>query len=425
MDAVIAFSTFWAYLFVFILLVQGDSRAQLDMLGAALFYSLTVLAAIILQGFRTIYSRRNWWRANWSISHKLSLNQTFWAALALCIALAAIGDINTSRIFLLSWLALLYCCLLLANRYLPGKIIETVSDGRAERTMLLGELSPNLFPWRDYLEMSGSEIFEYIPDFSIQEIANLERVFNDRNVTEVVFVEVPKQSTYLRSVMEICDRVGVRCTLLSDHEELFRHKVSISTEGGLQFVELKNEPLEAAHNKFLKRVSDLVLVSTFFLFTCALFGLIAFIQQLASRGPVFSREPRVDLAGKTFEILKFRTKHLDARSFAFGNFLCRYSIDEWPQIFNVFKGETSVVGPRAHWPEQNEAFARAMQNHYIRSDVKPGITGLAQIRGLRGKPASDEDIERRVAADLEYIETWSISLDFLILLKTVWPSRRG
>jgi undecaprenyl-phosphate glucose phosphotransferase len=225
--------------------------------------------------------------------------------------------------------------------------------------------------------------------------------------------------------MEICDRVGVRCTLLSDHEELFRHKVSISTEGGLQFVELKNEPLEAAHNKFLKRVSDLVLVSTFFLFTCALFGLIAFIQQLASRGPVFLREPRVDLTGKTFEILKFRTKHLDARSFAFGNFLCRYSIDEWPQIFNVFKGETSVVGPRAHWPEQNEAFARAMQNHYIRSDVKPGITGLAQIRGLRGKPASDEDIERRVAADLEYIETWSISLDFLILLKTVWPSRRG
>lgn len=424
MDAVIAFSTFWAYLFIFILLVQGDSRAQLDMLGAALFYSLTVLAAIILQGFRTIYSRPNWWRANWSMSHKLSLSQTLWAALALCVALAAIGDINTSRIFLLSWLALLYCCLLLANRYLPGKIIETVFDGRAERTMLLGELSPNLSPWRDYREQSGTEIFEYIPDFSIQELAILERVLNDRNVTEVIFVKLPNQSTYLRSVMEICDRVGARCTLLSDHEELLRHKGSLSTEAGLQFIEFKNEPLEAAHNKFLKRVSDLVFVSTFFLFTYALFGLIALIQQLASRGPVFSREPRVDLAGKTFEILKFRTKNLDGSSFAIGNFLCRYSIDEWPQIFNVFKGEMSVVGPRAHWPEQNEAFARAMQDHYIRSEVKPGITGLAQVRGFRGKPASDDDIARRIEADLEYIENWSLSRDLLILLKTTWPWRR-
>src|SRR5688500_10817286 len=130
MDAVITFSTFWAFLFVFVLLEQSDSRAQLEMLGAALFYSLTALAAVVLQGFRTIYSRPHWWQANWAMSHKLSLNQVLWVALALCAALAAIGDINTSRIFLLSWLALLFLCLLLANRFLPGKIIEAVSDGR-------------------------------------------------------------------------------------------------------------------------------------------------------------------------------------------------------------------------------------------------------------------------------------------------------
>jgi lipopolysaccharide/colanic/teichoic acid biosynthesis glycosyltransferase len=212
---------------------------------------------------------------------------------------------------------------------------------------------------------------------------------------------------------------------LSNHDELFRHKVSISTEAGLQFVELKSEPLEAAHNRFLKRVTDLILVTAFFLLTVPLLCFTALVQQLASRGPVFSREPRVDLKGNTFQILRFRTKHLDGSSFAFGDFLCRYSLDEWPQIFNVFKGEMSAVGPRAHWPEQNEAFARARQNHYIRSEVKPGITGLAQVRGLRGKPASDEDIERRVATDLEYIENWSLGFDFLILLKTAWPQRRN
>ena len=427
MDAVITFSTFWAFLFVFVLLQQGESRAQLEMLGAALFYSLTALAAVVLQGFHTIYSQPNWWRANWSMSHKLSLNQTLWAALALCVALVTIGDINTSRIFLLSWLALLYGCLLVANRYLPGKIIEAVADARAERTMLLGTVNenPNLKRWRDHHEKSGSEVFEYLPDYSVQELTNLERLMHERNVIEVVFVEVPKQPHYLWSVMEICDRIGARCTLMSGQEALFGHKVFVTTDAGVQFIDLKVEPLEAAHNKFLKRVSDLMLVTVFLIFTVPLFCCIAIAQQLVSRGAVFSREPRVHLDGNTFYILKFRTKHLDGSSFAFGEVLCRYSIDEWPQIFNVFKGEMSVVGPRAHWPEENQAFQRAMQNQYIRSEVKPGITGLAQVRGLRGKPASADDIARRLEADLEYIGNWSLSLDFVILLKTAWPWRRG
>jgi FlaA1/EpsC-like NDP-sugar epimerase len=230
MDAVITFSTFWAYLFVFILLQPGESRAQLEMLGAALVYSLTALAAVTLQGFYTIYSRPNWWRAPWAMSHKLSLNQVLWAGLALCVALAAIGDINTSRLFLLSWLALLYFCLLLANRYLPRKIVETISDGRTERTMLLGtfEAHPNLIHWRNHREASGSEVFEYIPDFSIQQLANLERLVEERNVTEIVLTETPHDPTYLRSLIELGDRLGTRCILLSEHAELFRHKVTSS-----------------------------------------------------------------------------------------------------------------------------------------------------------------------------------------------------
>jgi putative colanic acid biosynthesis UDP-glucose lipid carrier transferase len=181
--------------------------------------------------------------------------------------------------------------------------------------------------------------------------------------------------------------------------------------------------LPSQSNIFLKRLFDLILASLFSLLMFPAFLAMLLLLRILSPGPVFSRDPRADIQGNAFYILKFRVRHLDGRPFTFGQLLCRYSIDEWPQIFNVFKGEMSFVGPRPHWPEQNEAFARVLQNRYFRSEVKPGITGLAQICGFRGKPASDQEIARRLAADLEYIENWSFGLDCLILLKTGWPRR--
>src|SRR5688572_3179954 len=97
MDALITFSTFWLCLFVFVLLHHGDARAQLEAIGAALVYSLVALTAVMLQGFRTIKTRAEWWAATWKESHKLASDQAWWVALALCAALVAVGDIATSR----------------------------------------------------------------------------------------------------------------------------------------------------------------------------------------------------------------------------------------------------------------------------------------------------------------------------------------
>ena len=104
----------------------------------------------------------------------------------------------------------------------------------------------------------------------------------------------------------------------------------------------------------------------------------------------------------------------------FGKWLRRTSLDELPQFLNVLRGEMSLVGPRPHLIKHNEQFARVMRNYYIRSNVKPGITGLAQVRGFRGETKAEEDIIRRVESDISYLETWSLSLNLVILVRTAW-----
>src|SRR5688572_6660327 len=425
MDALITFSTFWAYLFVFLLVRPGDSQFQLDGLGAALFYSLTALAAVITQGFKTIYSHPQWWTPHWEYSHRLSLNQVIWVALTLCVAIVAIGDFTSSRLFLLSWLVALYVSLLLANRFLPRKIIEAVFEGRSERIVIMGQTKSveTLASWRQYQEESRAEIFEYIPDFSIADMANLERMMTDRHVTQLILMELPELKFNLHHVLEVCDRVGARALLWNNLAGVFRHKLEASDEHGLQVIGLKIEPLEQAHKRFLKRVVDLVGALSFILIFWSAFVLLCLLQKILSPGPLFLHEARVGMKGDFFRIIKLRTRNADGSTGWFGRALCRAAIDELPQLINVLKGEMSLVGPRAHWPEQNEEFVRVLRNYYIRSDVKPGITGLAQVRGFRGRPHSDEEIERRVRADVEYVENWSLGLDVVILIQTSFPGR--
>src|SRR5687768_3392236 len=157
MDALITFSTFWVFLFVFILLQRTDSQSQLEALGAALFYSCIALAAVIGHGFRTVHSRPDWWAPTWEESHKLSSHQVLWVALLLAAALLAVGDMATSRVFLTVWLLVLYGCLLMANRFLPQKIIEAVYEGRKERALLLmnAEAPDGLQKWRAYRDKIG------------------------------------------------------------------------------------------------------------------------------------------------------------------------------------------------------------------------------------------------------------------------------
>ncbi len=200
----------------------------------------------------------------------------------------------------------------------------------------------------------------------------------------------------------------------------------------------KENPLEFTLNILIKRVFDFV-VSFLVLLSVSLilFPIISALILLDSGLPIFFKQKRAGLDGKEFYCYKFRTMQInkdsdsrittrgDERITKIGNLLRKTSLDELPQLFNVLKGDMSLVGPRPHMISQDETYDELIQHYSLRHHVKPGITGLAQISGYRGEINSDVDMENRVRSDLYYIRNWTFSLDIIIMLKTLINMVKG
>lgn len=218
-------------------------------------------------------------------------------------------------------------------------------------------------------------------------------------------------------------------------EEGPAHKVSnIGTVG---LLDVKQKPL-TDWAPIVKRGEDIILSLALLAMTLPLFAIIAVLIKLDSKGPAFFRQRRSGLNQHVFEMLKFRTMHVmqdgshvaqaekdDGRVTRVGRFLRRTSLDELPQLFNVLRGEMSLVGPRPHALVHDDEFGEMLPSYVNRHQVKPGMTGLAQVKGLRGKITSSENVSARVDADLAYIKNWSLGLDLVILGGTIWAVIRG
>lgn len=205
------------------------------------------------------------------------------------------------------------------------------------------------------------------------------------------------------------------------------------TTFGTEFVYRRLTP--ALWQGVAKRAMDIVIAILGLAALAIAFPVIALCIRLDSPGPIIFRQTRIGLQGRPFRVFKLRSMHGhaapaglcpqatrdDPRVTRVGALLRRYSIDEWPQLLNVLRGEMSLVGPRPHAPGTCAAgrpFEDVVPFYPARHRVRPGLTGLAQIRGWRGETDTEEKLMRRVQSDLEYIATWSFSLDLLILLRT-------
>lgn len=186
-------------------------------------------------------------------------------------------------------------------------------------------------------------------------------------------------------------------------------------------------------NGVLKRVEDIVLSLCILTLISPLLLLIAVVIKSTSKGPVLFKQTRYGLNGKPIKVFKFRTMNVmengnevvqavknDHRITKFGGLLRRTSLDELPQFFNVLLGSMSIVGPRPHAVSHNEQYRKLIPGYMLRHKVKPGITGLAQIRGWRGETDTIDKMEKRVECDLIYIRNWSIWLDLKIIILTVF-----
>lgn len=200
---------------------------------------------------------------------------------------------------------------------------------------------------------------------------------------------------------------------------------------GIPVVAICESPF-AGFNSVFKRLSDIFIASAALFVLWPLMAAIAIGIKFTSPGPVLFKQRRYGLDGAEIMVYKFRSMNVledgevirqakrgDARITPFGLFLRRSSLDELPQLINVLQGTMSIVGPRPHAVAHNEQYRKLIKRYMIRHKVKPGITGWAQVNGYRGETETVEKMRSRVAYDLDYMRNWSVSLDFLIMLKTL------
>jgi putative colanic acid biosynthesis UDP-glucose lipid carrier transferase len=243
----------------------------------------------------------------------------------------------------------------------------------------------------------------------------------------------------LNALVREADRQLIRLKFIPDLGEALSAPYTVSYLGGeFPMITLRPEPLEELANRFKKRAFDLIISSLVIIFILSwLYPLMALLIKLESKGPVLFKQLRSGRNDQPFFCYKFRSmrqneesNHLqaskgDPRVTKLGQFMRKTSLDEFPQFLNVFLGNMSVVGPRPHMLKHTEEYRTLIDKFMVRHFSKPGITGWAQVSGLRGETKETGDMERRVDHDIYYIENWSLMWDIRIIFLTVINVMRG
>ncbi len=260
---------------------------------------------------------------------------------------------------------------------------------------------------------------------------DLEAYVRQYKINEVYFALSGEQEEELLHTIRICDDTLVKFFFVPKISPFVGRRFLMDSVGGVPILTPRINPLAARHNRVLKRAFDLLVSSTFLLVSPLIFIPVAIAVKLSSPGPIFFCQKRTGYRGREFNCLKFRTMRVNAtadtcqatendpRKTRVGDFLRRTSIDELPQFINVWLGDMSVVGPRPHMLAHTEEYRRLIDRYMVRHLVMPGITGWAQVCGFRGNTDELWKMEKRVEADMWYIEHWNLLLDVKIILKTI------
>lgn len=254
-----------------------------------------------------------------------------------------------------------------------------------------------------------------------------------QDIEAVYCAILEEEQTETREILKFCENSITRFYALPVYINQLKKRMVFIQEGNNMLLTTHNEPLSNINNAIIKRAFDLI-CSTLFLITLfpVIYVIVAIFIKSQSPGPVLFRQERSGLNGKNFICYKFRSMHVnkeadtvqatehDPRKFKFGDFMRRTNIDELPQFINVWLGSMSIVGPRPHMLKHTEMYSQLINQYMVRHWVKPGITGWAQVLGLRGETKELKQMEDRVKADIWYVENWNFWLDIKIILKTAW-----
>ena len=270
------------------------------------------------------------------------------------------------------------------------------------------------------------------------DIEEMESFALHNNIDEIFYTMPLTYTKKIKALVDFCDKYLIRFKIVPDFRGFLFKRVNIDFFDDVPVITLREEPLTDFINRFLKRMFDLLFSTFVILFLLSwLYPFIAILIKVSSRGPVLFKQLRTGVNNEEFICYKFRSMTIssdsdtkqatkgDVRITKVGLFLRKTSLDEFPQFFNVFMGDMSIVGPRPHMLLHTEEYSALIKKYMVRQLVKPGITGVAQIRGYRGETKELEDMEGRVRFDVWYIENWSLSLDINVVFQTVWNIFKG
>ncbi|MBP3611238.1 MAG: undecaprenyl-phosphate glucose phosphotransferase [Lachnospiraceae bacterium] len=262
-------------------------------------------------------------------------------------------------------------------------------------------------------------------------LSSLEQQLEDYDLDEINITMRMEDYTRLSEIVAVCEKSGVHTKFLPDYQDIIPTIPYMEDLEGLPVVHIRKVPLASSElNRFLKRAMDLVFGSIALLIAAIPMAVVAVIIKCTSRGPVLYTQKRVGYRNKEFLMYKFRSMELqeeskektawttfkDPRVTPIGKFIRKTSIDELPQLWNVLKGDMSLVGPRPERPFYVEKFKEEIPRYMVKHQVRPGMTGWAQVNGYRG----DTSIRKRIDYDLYYIENWTPGFDILIMFLTVF-----
>lgn len=263
----------------------------------------------------------------------------------------------------------------------------------------------------------------------IGNLSDLENIISDNTFDEIAVTLSLNEYDKLRNIVSVCEKSGVHTKFVPDYGTIISTKPESDDLDGLPVINIRAVPLQGLLNRFVKRTVDIIgSIFGLILFSPVML-IIAIIIKTTSKGPVVFKQKRVGRHNKLFTMYKFRSMKVqtdddekkrwttanDDRVTKIGKIIRRISFDELPQFYNVLKGDMSLVGPRPERLQFVEKFKESIPRYMIKHQVRPGITGWAQINGLRG----DTSIDRRIQYDLWYIENWTIWLDIKILFLTL------
>jgi exopolysaccharide biosynthesis polyprenyl glycosylphosphotransferase len=383
-------------------------------------------------------------RMSWSAAWSAAARQSAIVALCIFTLMFVIKDRGISRLFLGAYLLLLCSLLACLHAGLPVLLARCLFPERDVSPTLLLARGGNLRALDDWIASRrhlGLVPVGYLGDRGPpsqagpclgdwDKLAETIEVYGAVQVILLGWLDDPDQ---VERMVRICESSGCRFLIHNDYGARYARRFVALEEAGHDFLAVQMEPLEDPFNRVLKRVFDIVIsLPVVVLILPPACVLVWLVQLLQARGPLFFRMPRSGWRKRSFPMLKFRSmyadnldvnsqaKASDSRVYPWGRILRRTSLDELPQFWNVLKGEMSVVGPRPHLVSHDDEFSKLAPGYRIRSLVKPGITGLAQVKGLRGEINDAEKLRQRVYWDLYYVRNWSLTGDFGIVLRTAW-----